>query len=110
MAASGCAGRETEEVTRPLATPTRVVPAHGSLGLPQGIALYIGSVLGTGLLVLPGIAAQVAGPGEHRGRDRGHRPVDPAGGHIRRYLPRGSPIRAASPATRAARSDRPRPA
>ena len=55
-------GRETEEVTRPLATPTRVVPAHGSLGLPQGIALYIGSVLGTGLLVLPGIAAQVAGP------------------------------------------------
>jgi amino acid efflux transporter len=34
----------------------------GSLGLWQGIALYIGSVLGTGLLVLPGIAAEVAGP------------------------------------------------
>ena len=49
-------------MTRPLATPTPVVAAHGSLGLPQGIALYIGSVLGTGLLVLPGIAAQVAGP------------------------------------------------
>ena len=49
-------------MTRPLAAPTPVVTAHGSLGLPQGIALYIGSVLGTGLLVLPGIAAQVAGP------------------------------------------------
>jgi amino acid efflux transporter len=54
--------RETETVTRPLAAPPPVATAHGSLGLPQGIALYIGSVLGTGLLVLPGIAAQVAGP------------------------------------------------
>lgn len=40
-----------------------VAPTVGdSLGLWQGIALYIGSVLGTGLLVLPGIAADVAGP------------------------------------------------
>ena len=54
--------RETGTVTRPLVAPTHVATEHGSLGLPQGIALYIGSVLGTGLLVLPGIAAQVAGP------------------------------------------------
>lgn len=37
-------------------------PARGGLGLMQGIALYLASVLGTGLLVLPGLAARVAGP------------------------------------------------
>ncbi|WP_245560919.1 APC family permease [Agromyces subbeticus] len=38
-------------------------PAHrGSLGLVQGTALYIASVLGTGILVLPGLAAAAAGP------------------------------------------------
>ncbi|MBM7503480.1 APC family permease [Agromyces aurantiacus] len=35
---------------------------HGGLGLVQGTALYIASVLGTGILVLPGLAAQKAGP------------------------------------------------
>ncbi len=50
-------------MTSPIALPAPIAPARGSLGLPQGIALYIGSVLGTGLLVLPGIAAEVAGPG-----------------------------------------------
>jgi amino acid efflux transporter len=35
---------------------------HGGLGIVQGTALYIASVLGTGLLVLPGLAADVAGP------------------------------------------------
>ncbi|MBW9110089.1 APC family permease [Microbacterium ureisolvens] len=35
---------------------------HGGLGVVQGTALYIASVLGTGLLVLPGLAADVAGP------------------------------------------------
>lgn len=34
----------------------------GSLGLGQGTALYIASVLGTGILVLPGLAAKAAGP------------------------------------------------
>jgi amino acid efflux transporter len=34
----------------------------GTLGVAQGTALYIASVLGTGILVLPGLAAQVAGP------------------------------------------------
>lgn len=32
------------------------------LGVVQGTALYIASVLGTGLLVLPGLAADIAGP------------------------------------------------
>lgn len=36
--------------------------ARGGLGLVQGTALYIASVLGTGLLVLPGLAAEAAGP------------------------------------------------
>ncbi|SFR99720.1 amino acid efflux transporter [Microbacterium sp. cf046] len=49
-------------MTVPLAVPPPVVQTHGTLGLPQGVALYIGAVLGTGLLVLPGIAAEVAGP------------------------------------------------
>ena len=35
---------------------------HGTLGVVQGTALYIASVLGTGLLVLPGLAAEAAGP------------------------------------------------
>lgn len=36
--------------------------AHGTLGLGQGTALYVASVLGTGILVLPGLAAAAAGP------------------------------------------------
>ncbi|MDW4573303.1 amino acid permease [Microbacterium sp. M3] len=35
---------------------------RAGLGIPQGTALYIASVLGTGLLLLPGLAAEVAGP------------------------------------------------
>ncbi len=33
-----------------------------TLGLWQGVALYVGAVLGTGILVLPAIAAETAGP------------------------------------------------
>lgn len=44
------------------AAPATVLTSHGRLGLAQGVALYIASVLGTGLLVLPGLAAEVAGP------------------------------------------------
>lgn len=33
-----------------------------ALGLPQGIALYVGAVLGSGILFLPGVAADTAGP------------------------------------------------
>ena len=36
---------------------------HGHLGLAGGTALYIAAVLGTGVLVLPALAAAAAGPG-----------------------------------------------
>ncbi|WP_217184457.1 APC family permease [Streptomyces sp. AC495_CC817] len=42
-------------------TATTTRPSSG-LGLLQGVALYLASVLGTGLLVLPGLAARAAGP------------------------------------------------
>ena len=35
---------------------------RGSLGVVQATALYVGAVLGTGVLVLPAIAAETAGP------------------------------------------------
>src|SRR3954471_23148854 len=35
---------------------------RGSLGFVQATALYVGAVLGTGVLVLPAIAAETAGP------------------------------------------------
>ncbi|TFC04352.1 amino acid permease [Cryobacterium mannosilyticum] len=53
---------DTETVI-PDPLPTDARPAHaGSLGLVQGTALYIAAVLGTGILVLPGLAATAAGP------------------------------------------------
>lgn len=33
-----------------------------TIGLPQAIALYIGAVLGSGILIVPGLAAEIAGP------------------------------------------------
>lgn len=39
-----------------------MVKPEGTLGLPQGVALYVGAVLGTGILFLPAVAAQTAGP------------------------------------------------
>ncbi len=39
------------------------IEAPATLGLWHGVALYAGSVLGTGVLVLPSIAAETAGPG-----------------------------------------------
>ena len=33
-----------------------------TLKLPQVIALYIGSVLGSGILIIPGVAAEISGP------------------------------------------------
>jgi amino acid efflux transporter len=38
------------------------MPLRPTLGLAQGVALYVGAVLGTGALVLPSIAAETAGP------------------------------------------------
>lgn len=37
-------------------------PAYGRLGLGQAAALYVAAVLGTGILVLPALAADAAGP------------------------------------------------
>jgi len=51
--------RVTEATTQ---TTTPATAAGGRLGLVQGVALYVAAVLGTGLLVLPGLTAQVAGP------------------------------------------------
>ncbi|WP_461474094.1 APC family permease [Microbacterium sp. HJ5] len=46
-----------------MTSPIPAPPApRGTLGVVQGTALYIASVLGTGLLVLPGLAAEAAGP------------------------------------------------
>jgi len=65
--------RVTSNTDAPAATPHDGATPHGdtghgdtthrgTLGLGQGTALYIASVLGTGILVLPGLAAEVAGP------------------------------------------------
>lgn len=44
-------------------TDETTAPQHSArLGLASGTALYIASVLGTGILVLPGLAAAAAGP------------------------------------------------
>ncbi len=37
-------------------------PGAGTLSLSQGVALYIGAVLGTGVIALPALAARAAGP------------------------------------------------
>lgn len=39
------------------------VDQHRGIGLAQGTALYVAAVLGTGILLLPSLAARVAGPG-----------------------------------------------
>lgn len=52
----------TETLHRPQA-PTAAGPAHaGRLTTAQGAALYVGAVLGTGVIALPALAAQAAGP------------------------------------------------
>ncbi|WP_431279528.1 APC family permease [Leifsonia poae] len=40
-----------------------IAEPHGHLGLAGGTALYVAAVLGTGILVLPALAAAAAGPG-----------------------------------------------
>jgi amino acid efflux transporter len=39
-----------------------IVPLHKVITLRHAVALYVSSVLGSGVLVLPGLAAQLAGP------------------------------------------------
>src|SRR5215472_16617385 len=38
------------------------VELERTIGLPTAVALYTGAVLGTGILVLPAVAAETAGP------------------------------------------------
>jgi amino acid efflux transporter len=51
-------------MTSRLDLPVATVPVHsgGHVGLAQASALYIAAVLGTGILALPALAAEVAGP------------------------------------------------
>ena len=41
---------------------TNAAGLRRTIGLPSAIALYCGAVLGTGILVLPAVAAETAGP------------------------------------------------
>ncbi|WP_078713307.1 APC family permease [Agreia bicolorata] len=50
-------------MTTSVAPAPDVSTSHGSVGLAQGTALYVAAVLGTGILVLPSLAAAAAGPG-----------------------------------------------
>jgi amino acid efflux transporter len=43
-------------------TPTDTTGGNGTIGLLRAASLYVAAVLGTGILVLPALAAQVAGP------------------------------------------------
>jgi amino acid efflux transporter len=55
--------RPTPPATRPgRIAGRRPLPATGRLTLPHATALYIGAVLGTGVITLPALAARVAGP------------------------------------------------
>ncbi|MFF1877235.1 APC family permease [Leifsonia sp. NPDC058230] len=47
----------------PAQAPGLPAASHGHLGLAGGTALYVAAVLGTGILVLPALAAAAAGPG-----------------------------------------------
>src|SRR5690349_4150064 len=42
--------------------PVPPAPSHGTLTVLQGAALYVGAVLGTGVIALPALAADIAGP------------------------------------------------
>ncbi len=58
----GAASRSGRDLpTSPLDRAPAPTPA-GTLGLARGSALYVASVLGTGVLALPGLATRVAGP------------------------------------------------
>src|SRR3954453_7741507 len=48
--------------TAPTAVPPDATAASGHLDVPQGAALTIGAVLGTGVISLPALAAHAAGP------------------------------------------------
>ncbi len=43
-------------------TPTNVLTSMGHLGISRGAALYVGALIGPGLLLVPALAVQAAGP------------------------------------------------
>src|SRR5215468_2705684 len=45
-----------------VSAPRTEAPPAGRMTAAQGAALYVGAVLGTGVIALPGLAARVAGP------------------------------------------------
>lgn len=52
----------TTSPTRPTRTSSRPAVVSAGLSVPQGTALSVGAVLGTGVITLPAIAAGIAGP------------------------------------------------
>lgn len=56
-------GTSTTRARGPEPDPRAPAAPHGRLGVAGGTALYIAAVLGTGILVLPALAAAAAGPG-----------------------------------------------
>lgn len=52
----------TQNTPRLAARTTRTAPRAATLSVPGGAALYIGALLGPSLLLLPGLAARIAGP------------------------------------------------
>jgi amino acid efflux transporter len=59
---AGHASRFTSHATPGTAVPSATAPAPEGLTTARGAALYIGALLGPGLLLLPGLAAAAAGP------------------------------------------------
>ncbi|MGN6502505.1 MAG: APC family permease [Pseudolysinimonas sp.] len=53
---------EPSAVPSPAADADAHLHQHGRIGLASASALYVAAVLGTGILVLPGLAADAAGP------------------------------------------------
>jgi amino acid efflux transporter len=53
----------TNPATPPPATGRPEAKLRKAIGTRHAIALYVSSVLGSGILVLPGLAAEIAGPG-----------------------------------------------
>lgn len=51
------------EKSPPLVSPEGRPALRKAIGVRHAVALYVSSVLGSGVLVLPGLAAEIAGPG-----------------------------------------------
>jgi amino acid efflux transporter len=63
VGAAGPGERHSGQSSTRQATQSAAPRLRGSITLPQAVALYAGAVLGAGVLILPGVAADHAGPG-----------------------------------------------